>query len=147
MRHALDYLVYELSSPRERERRNTQFPIFDDERRFREVGAQWIKSIKGDERTLIERVQPYNAAKLARSSPLFVLNTLANQDKHRLLLPVAAAANQLALGSRVPMRTFESRSTGRAPQRTALTSLLSLLARNMRPKRWSLSRSPVWKCN
>lgn len=95
IRHALDYLVYELSSPRERKRGNTQFPIFDDLSRFEAMGVPRIKSIEGDERALIERLQPYNAFKVPRASPLFILNQLANQDKHRLLLPVAAAPNQL----------------------------------------------------
>ena len=95
IRHALDYLAYELSSPAEQKRRNTQFPIFDDKCRFEVLGTPKIKSISGDERALIERVQPNNASKVARGSPLFLLNQLANQDKHRLLLPVAAAASQL----------------------------------------------------
>ena len=93
MRHALDHLVYELSSPSARRDGKTQFPVYDDRCRFEVLGAPLIKGISGDERTLIERLQPYQATYAARDHPLAILNRLANQDKHRVLLPLVAAVN------------------------------------------------------
>jgi hypothetical protein len=90
LRHALDYLVYELSPPRFRNRGKTQFPVFTDECEFKVLAPPFIKGIKVDERTLIERLQPYHAQHPSRD-PLAVLNRLANKDKHRLLLATAAA--------------------------------------------------------
>jgi hypothetical protein len=93
IRHALDHLVYELSTPSRRNRGKTGFPIFDDRCRFEVLGEPMIKGITGDERTLIERHQPYQASHPPGNHPLAILNKLANQDKHRVLLPVIAAVN------------------------------------------------------
>jgi hypothetical protein len=84
-------LVYELS-PR-KYRRGTAFPIFDDEREFEIKGRQLIQGITGDELTLIERYQPYKRTSPPTNDPLSVLRRLSNKDKHRLLLPVAAAVS------------------------------------------------------
>ena len=95
MRHALEFIVYELSPPSRRNQGKTGFPVFDDRCRFEVHGASLIKGITGDARTLIERLQPYNTAHPPlRNDPLFILNKLANQDKHRLLLPVVTAVSE-----------------------------------------------------
>jgi hypothetical protein len=93
IRSALDHLVYELAPPEVRRRRRTQFPIFMTEAGFRNQGLQQIDGITGDERTLIEKVQPYNASDPPNDDPLAVLNRLSNLDKHRLLVPVIAAVS------------------------------------------------------
>lgn len=93
IRSALEHLVYELSTPTG-QRRGTQFPIFDDECRFKVLGEPKIATIKGDERKLIERVQPYNAEKIPRNDPLAILNKLSNLDKHRLLVTTVAAVSE-----------------------------------------------------
>ena len=94
IRSTLEHLAYELSTPAGR-RRGTQFPIFDDERRFKERGEPKIATITGDERTLIERVQPYNdAAKIPGNNPLAILQRLSNLDKHRLLVTTVAAVSE-----------------------------------------------------
>ena len=93
IRHALDHLVYELSTPSARNQGKSGFPIFTDKCEFQVLGAPLIRGIKGDERTLIERHQPYQAPYPARNHPLAILNKLANQDKHRVLLPVIAAVS------------------------------------------------------
>jgi hypothetical protein len=96
IRHALEYFVYELATPARRKRGATGFPIFDDKCRFEVLGAPKIQGLTGDERTLIERFQPYNTAHPPpRNDQLAVLHKLANQDKHRLLLPVVAAVGEL----------------------------------------------------
>ena len=95
IRHALEYFVYELSAPSRRNRGMTGFPIFDDKCRYEVLGGPLIKGITGNERTLIERFQPYNTGHPPpRNDPLAILNKLANQDKHRLLLPVVAAMGE-----------------------------------------------------
>lgn len=86
-------MAYELSTPTGR-RRGTQFPIFKEERLFKERGEQKIATMEGDERTLIERVQPYNAEKIPANDPLAVLNKLSNLDNHRLLVTTGAAVSE-----------------------------------------------------
>ena len=82
-------------APSRRNQGKTGFPVFDDRCRFEVHGASLIKGITGDARTLIERLQPYNTAHPPlRNDPLFILNKLANQDKHRLLLPVVTAVSE-----------------------------------------------------
>jgi len=47
LRSALDHLVYELSSTTVREKINTQFPIFTDERDYRKRGEPMIRDHLG----------------------------------------------------------------------------------------------------
>jgi hypothetical protein len=94
IRSALDYLIYELASPRARRSRKLQFPIFTDECEFKVLSPPVIQSITGDERTLIERVQPYAATNIPSDDPLAVLRKLSNRDKHRLLVPMIAALSE-----------------------------------------------------
>jgi hypothetical protein len=90
MRVALEYLAYELSTPKARKSGNTAFPIYKDATKFDPSG---IRSVTGDERTLIERVQPYAATKIPANDPLAILQKLSNRDKHRLLIPMIAAVD------------------------------------------------------
>jgi hypothetical protein len=90
IRSALDYLVYELAPPKVRRKRTTQFPIFLTQADFLGKSGAMIEGIAGDERKLIESVQPYRSDD-PRTHPLAVLNRLSNRDKHRLLVPVVAA--------------------------------------------------------
>jgi hypothetical protein len=91
IRGALDHLVYELATPRARKSIRLQFPIFLDECEFKVRSSPLIKSIGGDERTLIERVQPYVAWDPPADNPLAILRELSNFDKHKLLVPLVAA--------------------------------------------------------
>jgi hypothetical protein len=93
IRNALDYLIYELSPSRFRRRGRTGFPIYDDMCLFEVEGRKMIRGITGDELTLIERLQPYKRTNPPTNDPLSVLRRLSNKDKHRLLLPVAAAVS------------------------------------------------------
>jgi hypothetical protein len=94
MRSALDHLIYELATPSGRRSRRLQFPIFTDECEFKVLSPPLIQSITGDERTLIERVQPYAATNPPSDDPLTVLRKLSNRDKHRLLVPMIAAVSE-----------------------------------------------------
>jgi hypothetical protein len=76
-----------------RQSRSTAFPIYTDERAFRNDGVTRIETISGDEHRLIERVQPFAASEVPNPDPLAILNRLSNADKHRLLVPVIAAVN------------------------------------------------------
>jgi hypothetical protein len=89
MRVALEYLAYELSSPEARKSGSTSFPIYEDRAKFN----PGIATVKGDERALIERVQPYAATKIPSDDPLAVLRRLSNLDKHRLLIPMIATVS------------------------------------------------------
>jgi hypothetical protein len=80
IRAALDHLVYELAPPRARRSRKLQFPIFTDECEFKVRSPPMIEGITGDERTLIERVQPYAATNIPSDDPLAVLRKLSNRD-------------------------------------------------------------------
>jgi hypothetical protein len=94
IRQALDHLVYELAPPSRRDRGRTGFPIFDDRSRFEAYAGPLIEGLGADERTLIERHQPYHYGVHANKHPLAILNRLANQDKHRVLLPIVAAVRE-----------------------------------------------------
>lgn len=85
--------MYELAPPRVRRKRGTQFPIFTDECEFKVRSPPMLRGIKGDERTIIERVQPYAATNLPSDDPLAFLQKLSNRDKHRLLTPMIAAVS------------------------------------------------------
>jgi hypothetical protein len=97
LRSALDHLVYALAPPKVRRKRQTQFPIFTDECRFKVLSPPMIEGIAGDERTLLERVQPYNATNVPDNDPLAILNKLSNLDKHRLLIPTIAAISEMSV--------------------------------------------------
>jgi hypothetical protein len=68
-----------------------------------------LEGIKGDERTLIERVQPYAATNIPSDDPLAILRKLSNRDKHRLLVPMIAALRET--GSWVASDNAEIRFT------------------------------------
>lgn len=93
IRSALEYLAYELASQRARKAGKTGFPIYTDECGFKVNGAKRIESIRGDERTLIENVQPYAANPIPDNDPLEILRKLSNLDKHHLLVPMIASVS------------------------------------------------------
>jgi len=94
IRSALDHLVYELAPPSVRRKRGTQFPIFTDECEFKVLSPPMIRGLGQNERTLIQRVQPYAATNVPSDDPLAVLSKLSNLDKHRLLVPMIAAVSE-----------------------------------------------------
>ena len=153
---SLQLLVYELSPPRFRNRGKTQFPIFTDESEFKVLARHHIRGIEGDERTLIERVQPYHARDPALD-PLAVLSRLANTDKHRLLLSTAAATAELdtwiaTTNAEIQIRHFIAGPVGHATKIMAFTATPEDPAEQMyvqpnsaleiRPLRYS-SRTPA----
>lgn len=93
MRSSLDHLAYQFATSKGRRSNKLQFPIFLDECRFKVLGPERMTSITGDERALIERVQPFNATDPATDNPLAILRKLSNLDKHRLLIPLITAVS------------------------------------------------------
>ncbi len=86
LRCSLDQLVWALSHLTIPYPRGTQFPIFDKKnsetsKRF----AKYTNGVPPDARTMIETLQPYNAANEATVTLnlLWRLNWLGNIDKHR----------------------------------------------------------------
>jgi hypothetical protein len=93
LRSALDHLVYEMApeAVQRDEQARTQFPIATAEAAYRRDSKKMLEEITGDERTLIERLQPWYASpESPGENPLAILRELSNGDKHRLLVPVIA---------------------------------------------------------
>lgn len=86
--------MYALAPPRVRSKRRSQFPIFDEECEFKVLSPPLIKGLTTDERTLIERVQPYAASQIPADDPLAILRKVSNRDKHHLLITMVAALSE-----------------------------------------------------
>lgn len=111
LRSALDHLAFELAGTSANH--DTQFPIYDDRTKYREVEDRRLEGVDPRDRAIIESLQPYHVreavydsglTELAPSGPLaaniilLAIARLDNMDKHRLLLPP------------VPMMGFTQRS-------------------------------------
>jgi hypothetical protein len=53
-----------------------------------------IQGLANDERTVIQRVQPYAATNIPGNDPLTILRKLSNRDKHHLLVTMIAALSE-----------------------------------------------------
>lgn len=91
LRSALDHLVYEASALDEdgMPLKGTEYPIFMDEKLFRDRGLWRIRGLNDATRAFVVKYQPF-----AHSDPkvipyLWLLQQLSNTDKHRLLNIVA----------------------------------------------------------
>ncbi|HMO00961.1 MAG TPA: hypothetical protein PKD59_16235 [Miltoncostaeaceae bacterium] len=85
LRASLDHLVWALAR---RPNGTTGFPIFTDRCEFQVIGEKRIARLSSDHRAFIESVQPYHRP-YGPNDYLTLLNRLSNEDKHRLLLPIA----------------------------------------------------------
>ena len=107
LRSALDNLVYDLaranrSGPLSRSiARDSQFPIFTSEAKFLSKGMSQIRGVAPVVKTIIKGLQPYHRGDRKSAHRLWMLNSLANSDKHRLL-PTAAAQTESAAGFILP---------------------------------------------
>lgn len=85
-RTALDHAVWQLTGQTfDTHDTQTQFPVFDDRRKFRDFGERYIQRIKGRrERAIIKWLQPYR-----RPEPdhdlLNLLHQLDIADKHKVV--------------------------------------------------------------
>jgi hypothetical protein len=91
LRSALDHLAWQLViASGNKPSGGTQFPIFSTEPVSRNQRESWNRMVKGmrdDILLLIKDVQPYKAGDKANEHSLAALQSLSNEDKHRL--PVA----------------------------------------------------------
>jgi hypothetical protein len=83
--------------------RTTYFPIFTDGNDFRRLRnprrrvSDPLRGLSEEARAIVEGLQPYNSGdESLESDPLFVLNELWNQDKHRIINIVFWSAVDLA---------------------------------------------------
>lgn len=88
LRSALDSLVCGLvrkgtpSSPCE-----GQFPIFNDSAHYPKARNKYLKDVPEEARKVIDTLQPFNRPEGTRDiDPLFLLNSLCNEDKHQSTL-------------------------------------------------------------
>ncbi len=109
LRSALDGLIYQLGKANRAKEKTlawTQFPIYLNAdppgcvgkcpkgvpAHFGCRGLRLIKPLKDAHKTVIERLQPYQAGNGGKDSPLYLLNELNNADKHRLLQVIGGKA-------------------------------------------------------
>ena len=98
IRSALDHFAWAAASPLERGV-HTCFPVWNriGERTHDKWQKQVARQMKGASVQLIETVTKLEAWPAGRDSLLWAIHELDRVDKHRLLLPVAAALTQIDL--------------------------------------------------
>jgi hypothetical protein len=100
LRAALDNLIYQLviDNGQDPDKSRTQFPIFADEREYRDrKGSRpahreaMLKNVAKRNKGVIDQLQPYQAGpRQARRHPLWLLKLISDRDKHKT--PHAALA-------------------------------------------------------
>ncbi|MGB8683315.1 MAG: hypothetical protein WCD12_10560 [Candidatus Binatus sp.] len=104
-RAALDYVIFTLAwRDTGSEQKGTQFPINSTPEKFARNRERFLKHLRQEHITMVERFQPY-----CGFHSLLVLNTLSNLDKHRefihinflgmvseVIVPLAEAQTQAA---------------------------------------------------
>lgn len=99
LRSALDHLVWQLALLDGKTPSNgSQFPIFETKNDFRKSVARYLSSISPEIREIIFDLQPFNLVN-PKEHLLWILNRLANDDKHRLLTIV----NINTVGIQIPL--------------------------------------------
>lgn len=101
VRSALDHMVYACSGDEPPAR--CEFPIFKDRDRFlwpesnEQGGLFKIRGITNERvRAIIQAAQPWSAPEATQQKHLlWLLHTLDNQDKHRLIVPIATVPRNL----------------------------------------------------
>jgi hypothetical protein len=82
LRSALDHLTWQLALINtDTPAKGTQFPIAAETKKF---NSDQIRSLAESARSIIYELQPFHSAK-PTTHPLWLLNKLANDDKHRLI--------------------------------------------------------------
>ena len=99
LRSALDYLIYEIviangGKPTEKH----AFPVCKTYDRFRDLRNKRLAGVPGSTVTLIESLQPYFDGKPYKSDPLYIIDELANINKHRHI-PVTFLKSRVILGT------------------------------------------------
>ena len=90
LRSSLDHLVHALSirgGASQEVAHRTEFPIFKDHAEFKKRGRNKIMYLSETEQAIVESVQPYRTGDEWAFDHLWVLHSMSNIDKHRLLHP------------------------------------------------------------
>lgn len=91
LRSALDQMIWQLSLFFEKEpSKKTQFPICETIEKFKEQRIQ-IRALPEELKKIVEEFQPFNYEN-PQTHPMWVLNRLANDDKHRFITIVNSSA-------------------------------------------------------
>jgi hypothetical protein len=94
LRSSLDHLAWQLASLNGPPPSGTEFPIFTDCGAYHRLsrgkpargsGLYKTRGIAPAEQALIEQSQPYNRPSDPEADPLWILHSLCNIDKHRVL--------------------------------------------------------------
>lgn len=101
MRSALDYIAWELAGASMADT-ETMFPIYETDIGFRKHALRRMKRLPLDAQTLIERLQPYNRRYGGHRLALSAINKLDATDKHKLVAPTIAIAEQVFCDHGIP---------------------------------------------
>lgn len=160
LRSALDHLAWQLVKINDgAPGRGTQFPIYADRILVKPDGTEVVRDITiaggitPEAAALLESLQPYNRVEDPTLDPLFILNKLSNQDKHRTLnvyLPwVAVAVSKVQTGfleALVPPRIhpgpfFHNSVIGEWPYPTGMNVQVELTPLVSIPITWATDES------
>jgi hypothetical protein len=110
LRSVLDISITQLSKGITNRPPKPQFPIYlwgtrkIGKSTYAKGGAKMVAHLPPNERTLIERAQPYHAGNLRRRHPIWLLHELSNLDKHNALTEASTRVQGSAF-TLLPMRT------------------------------------------
>lgn len=97
LRSSLDHMAWALANG---EGRQTAFPIFTSSEEYKRVTpVRHLRYVREDAHTLIEGVQPYHHLDGPEAHPLFLLDRLTNDDKHRELLATEVGVAHIQVDS------------------------------------------------
>lgn len=108
MRCALDYIAWEFAGADSADR-DTMFPLFADREKYKGHGMRRIKKLPESARTLIERMQPYNAAADPKQTALWAIDHLDAADKHKLLTVTVPITGKLLVRFRDGVKGVKAR--------------------------------------
>lgn len=114
LRTSLDNTLWELIRKRGGRPKEgvTQFPIYEDETKWKRKAQRQIDGVLQEDRAFIKRAQPFQLESDPHGRPLFVWHPLAmlghlnNLDKHRAIHTSFAAASVTTIQPRGPARSF-----------------------------------------
>jgi hypothetical protein len=86
LRSALDYLVAELARKNGNDPKLVYFPISETAEKYVSESKGKTKGISLEVKEFIDSIEPYGGGD---GNDLWILHTLNNADKHRLLMPIA----------------------------------------------------------
>jgi hypothetical protein len=99
LRSALDYLAAELVRSAGNDPKLVYFPICESAKKYIADSEGKTKGMPRDAKKLIDSIEPYGGG---YGDDLWLLNTLNNADKHRLLMPVSVNIAQEVVFSLSP---------------------------------------------